>query len=379
MAGLYDDGILSSYDVPNYGYQDPSTGVTYQQQMQQQQNQMQPQQQQQMVNPQNMAWGAALQNIGNIIGGRAPSQNISSAYMQGKMYNDKLRSNKASMERQARDDERQAKQDEIMGRYRESQIVKNMGAGGVDEPMNVKEYEYFKKLPKDGKEDFLTMKRADRFYQQGDVQMRAPQLGGAAQAVAPEGILAPDGSAPNQPQMQAIADQQAAQTAATVSAAQNAQKVSQGYFERLQPINEGIGRLDRAIELIDSGADTGPIAQYFPSFSAASQELDNLQSQLGLDVVGQTTFGALSAGELKMALDVAVPANMNEEDLKVWLTDKRQAQTKLKNYLESAAMYLSQPGNTQAGWVSEQKSRQESAKSGDKSSRLAELRAKHGS
>jgi len=46
---------------------------------------------------------------------------------------------------------------------------------------------------------------------------------------------------------------------------------------------------------------------------------------------------------------------MQEEDLRVWLTNKRTAQTKLKNYLESAAMYLTKPGNTQSGWITQQK------------------------
>jgi hypothetical protein len=71
-----------------------------------------------MMNPKYSAYGAALMNIGDIIGGRAPSQNIGGAYMAAKQSNDSLRMNAAAMKRQG-------EQDELNTRYRESQIAKN--------------------------------------------------------------------------------------------------------------------------------------------------------------------------------------------------------------------------------------------------------------
>jgi hypothetical protein len=56
-------------------------------------------------------------NIGDSIGGRAPSQNIGGAYMAAKKSNDSLRMNAAAMKRQG-------EQDELNTRYRESQIAK---------------------------------------------------------------------------------------------------------------------------------------------------------------------------------------------------------------------------------------------------------------
>tara|TARA_R110000851_G_scaffold155159_2_gene297508 strand:+ start:31 stop:1104 length:1074 start_codon:yes stop_codon:yes gene_type:complete len=72
-----------------------------------------------MLNPNNAAWGAALQNIGNIYMGQAPQQNIGGAYMAAKQSNDKVRMNKTAMARQEQ-------QDALNTRYRESQITENL-------------------------------------------------------------------------------------------------------------------------------------------------------------------------------------------------------------------------------------------------------------
>ena len=76
-----------------------------------------------MMNPQMAAYGAALMNIGDIIGNRGPSQNVAGAYMTARAQNDKMRSNKRAMARQA-------EQDELNTRYRESQITKNLNPLG---------------------------------------------------------------------------------------------------------------------------------------------------------------------------------------------------------------------------------------------------------
>ena len=76
-----------------------------------------------------------------------------------------------------------------------------------------------------------------------------------------------------------------------------------------------------------------------------------MKNQLGLDVVGSVTFGALSEGELNLALSTALPTGLEGPELVKWAEDKIEAQEKLSAYLEEQAVFLTQPGNTSADWL----------------------------
>jgi len=122
-------------------------------------------------------------------------------------------------------------------------------------------------------------------------------------------------------------------------------------FAQIGKIKTNIGNIDQAIDAIDKGANTGVIASRFPNLTAASIQLANIRNTLGLDVIGSVTFGALSEGELNLALDTALPTNLAPKDLRKYLVDKKTAQTKLADYLSKQATYLSKSGNTLAGWL----------------------------
>jgi hypothetical protein len=103
-----------------------------------------------------------------------------------------------------------------------------------------------------------------------------------------------------------------------------------------------IGTLDRAIELVEEeGANTGVIARTLPSWNASTVELNNLQGQLTIDVIGAVTFGALSEGELALAMDIALPTGLDEKELADWLRRKKTAQQKLANYHSKKARFFS--------------------------------------
>jgi len=123
--------------------------------------------------------------------------------------------------------------------------------------------------------------------------------------------------------------------------------------------------LRKAITLLDEGAKTGPVEKMLPNLRAASVKLQNLQSQLGLDVVGAVTFGALSKGELDLAKDVALPTGLKPLELKKWVNDKINAQEKLANYLEDQAIFLDGDGSP-AGWLAKQKEEQKTEQSTEK-------------
>jgi hypothetical protein len=129
-----------------------------------------------------------------------------------------------------------------------------------------------------------------------------------------------------------------------------AKQVNQAFAE-IGKIKKNIGNINDAIKAIDDGASTGVIASKLPNITAASVQLANIRNTLGLDVIGSVTFGALSEGELNLALDTALPTNLAPKELKAYLLNKKTAQTKLAEYLSKQATYLSKSGNTLAGWL----------------------------
>jgi hypothetical protein len=122
-------------------------------------------------------------------------------------------------------------------------------------------------------------------------------------------------------------------------------------FESVGKVRQNIENLNQAISALNRGARTGAIESRFPNWRASSIELQNIQRQLGLDIIGSVTFGALSEGELNLALETALPVTMNERELRDWLQRKITAQNKLANYLSEQARFLSVPGRTINDWL----------------------------
>lgn len=143
---------------------------------------------------------------------------------------------------------------------------------------------------------------------------------------------------------------------AGVVSAKEAANASSAAFDRVEKVYQNIDNLREAVRLVEEeGADTGAIADRMPSFRSAAVKLDNLQGRLGLDVIGSTTFGALSEAELKFALSTALPQRLDGPALVNWAKQKIEAQEKLADYLEGAAIFLGTPGNTKADWIKKQK------------------------
>ena len=134
-------------------------------------------------------------------------------------------------------------------------------------------------------------------------------------------------------------------------------KVAGEAWESLGKVNVSIGNMNDAIAAIDAGARTGAIDEYLPNIRSSSVELSNIRNRMGLDVIGGVTFGALSKGELDLALSTALPIGLDEPKLREWLVKKKEAQSKLAKYYSSAATYLGTPGNTVAKWAEMQKSK----------------------
>jgi hypothetical protein len=118
-------------------------------------------------------------------------------------------------------------------------------------------------------------------------------------------------------------------------------------FTAIGNINSKIRTFDRIITAIDKGASTGVLQGYFKSITDASIELDQLRNEMGLQVIGGTTFGSLSAPELAFALDTALPTDMRPESLKQWVLDRKNGQSKLRSLLTKQVAFLD-AGNSKA-------------------------------
>lgn len=154
-----------------------------------------------------------------------------------------------------------------------------------------------------------------------------------------------------------VADSQAqiegAKEFAKKTGAARVQSIDSG-FEKIQSIDSNIRNIDKAISALQGGAKTGPVvSRFFPSIRSSSVKLDQIRNELGLDVVGGVTFGALSKGELDLALNVALPTNLNEQELSQWLQDKKSAQEKLREYFVKQIDFFDQ-GGTKAQFLRQQ-------------------------
>lgn len=124
----------------------------------------------------------------------------------------------------------------------------------------------------------------------------------------------------------------------------------------------GLSNIETAIAAIDSGAQAGLVAKQLPNISLASASLKNAMDRMGLDVIASVTFGALSEAEMELAMQTAVPRDLQPAELRQWLVQKRDAQVKAADALLEAADYLSTPGNSLGTWTRElQRRRRDSA------------------
>lgn len=148
----------------------------------------------------------------------------------------------------------------------------------------------------------------------------------------------------------AVADQEAAIKDRVTRAQEDAKNATgqvREYFTQLGNIEANIANYAEAKRLVqEEGADTGAIASRMPSVRAAAVKLENLKNRLGLDVISNATFGALSEAEMGMALDTALPTGLEGPALVEWLDQKITAQQKLANYLNNAIQFLNVPGNS---------------------------------
>ena len=132
---------------------------------------------------------------------------------------------------------------------------------------------------------------------------------------------------------------------------EQASKVSGDAFEQLRGNRQSIATMNEAVKAIDDGASSGFFSKYLPSFRESTIQLENAAQRMGLDVIAATTFGALSEGELRLAMDTAVPSNLKPKALKSWLSERITAKKKLSRELTKMAVELGKGKTTIAEYL----------------------------
>ena len=148
---------------------------------------------------------------------------------------------------------------------------------------------------------------------------------------------------------QAKAEIRQSEKFAEMTGTSRAKAIDKG-FATITKIDGAVRNIDRAITALDKGAGVGVFEKMWPSIAAASVELDNIRGSMALDVVGATTFGALSKGELDLAKDVALPTGLDTDELIEYLGKKKAAQQKLRDYYNEQIQFLDNNG-TVAGFL----------------------------
>lgn len=153
-------------------------------------------------------------------------------------------------------------------------------------------------------------------------------------------VISKMGETPEEQQQRKI------KTAGGTEAVKGAVKAGQKYAEKSDVFREQIFKLDNAIDIIEKGLSQnqnlglGWVRSRLPKFNPFAIRMQQAARELGLGVVQQVTFGALSEKELELAMATGMPTTFKPAEALKWLKDKRAAQQKLKNEMDKAAAFI---------------------------------------
>jgi hypothetical protein len=78
-----------------------------------------------------------------------------------------------------------------------------------------------------------------------------------------------------------------------------------------------------------------------PTLTAATQVIQTLGNDLGLNLIAAGKFGPLSEGEMRLAMDQSLPdETLGRTELAKWVETRGAAKAKLASYLRTLALKL---------------------------------------
>ena len=136
---------------------------------------------------------------------------------------------------------------------------------------------------------------------------------------------------------------------AELAIAKNDQERADGLIDTAGSTDAQVNILDDAIRAIDEGANTGWFASKLPSFRKATLQLEQAIKKMGIETINKATFGALSEKELALVLSTEIDEKMDEDELRGYLVEKREAMSKLAAEQRKLARHL-RGGGTIESW-----------------------------
>ena len=123
--------------------------------------------------------------------------------------------------------------------------------------------------------------------------------------------------------------------------------------DKVMKLENGLAVYDNLVNEIDNGANTSVYTSWAPTIKDSTKRFEQGARELGLGVISNTTFGALSEAELRLAMETAVP-QLQPAAMRQWLLDKKAAQQKLADEMFKYAEHL-ENGGTKVSWIKSQK------------------------
>ena len=106
--------------------------------------------------------------------------------------------------------------------------------------------------------------------------------------------------------------------------------------QRISGVSEQLYIMSNMLDLLNSDRPedevrTGFFQNFMPTVRAGTATFESMANTLGIAVINSATFGALSATELKLALNTAIPTDLSPAGMKKYIEDKIAVNEKLMN------------------------------------------------
>jgi hypothetical protein len=132
----------------------------------------------------------------------------------------------------------------------------------------------------------------------------------------------------------------------------DAPEIARQSLNASESIASQIGLYERALQLIDEGAGTGPIEALFPAIKDASVELEQLQGILALEALGSTNLTPVSNADIQLLKDNAIPKL--DKGFKAWAENKISALRRAQFVHNQRASYFQTGEARYEDWLNPQ-------------------------
>ena len=133
-----------------------------------------------------------------------------------------------------------------------------------------------------------------------------------------------------------------AKSAAAIRGAEAREDAEKELYTSFSNVSEFVGNFEEllvyATKAVNEGKTTGTgiFGKYLPALNEYSSQIRSIRGRLGLGVVGSVTFGALSKGELDLAMSINFNPSLKGDELINDITNRLNAKKKIQQNMQEA-------------------------------------------